>query len=86
LEVKGRSKVGRNISFSHCNGQRLVKETGEFVDYTIDILGNYTPERATRYAQRLEHDKTIIISNVEIEKHYYCMDMMKFIELSERTN
>lgn len=87
--IYGHGKVGRNVTISHCNGQRLNShdtDTVEFVDYSFDVYGCYTTERATRFARRITGDTSIVINNVEHETSYYCMDLETFIRYAERTN
>lgn len=76
--------IGRKFYWSNCVGQRYNFETEEFEDFSITILGNYSPLRATRYAQKQYKDSSIIIFNVEIEEHYHKMSAEKFLEESER--
>lgn len=83
--IYGRGKVGRNVSVSHCNGQRLNSNTGEFEDFSFSVFGVYLEDRATRYARRIFGDKTIIITNVVVETHYYSMTVDTFLALAERT-
>lgn len=87
--VYGHGKVGRNVTISRCNGQRLNSnnsDTHEFVDFSIDLYGTYTVERATRFARRITGDKSIIINNIEHETGYYSMDLETFMRYAERTN
>ena len=76
--------IGRKFYWSKCSGQRYNYETEELEDFAIEILGNYTPKRATSYAQRKYKDNTILICNVEIEEHYHKMSAEKFLQESER--
>lgn len=85
-KIQGSAKIGRNVRITHCDGQRLNQDTKEFEDYHIDFVGVYDEDRATRYARRIEHDKTIVITHVELETHYYSMDVFDFIRYAERTN
>lgn len=84
--IYGHGKVGRNVSISHCYGQRLNKDNNEFEDFNFDVIGCYVEDRATLFARRLFSDKSIIITNVEIETHFYTMDLEVFIQHAERTN
>jgi hypothetical protein len=86
MEAEGHGNIGRNVTISHCTGQRYNKDTAEWDDYNVDIIGNYTEDRATRFCRRLTHDSTIVITNVEIERHYYRMNIHDFVEHAERTN
>ena len=76
--------IGRKFYWSNCVGQRYNYETKEMEDFSFTVLGNYTPQRATAYAQRNFKDNTIIIWNVEIEEHYHKMSAEKFLQESER--
>ena len=76
--------IGRAFYWSKCNGQRYNYETQEFEDFAFEVLGNYTPQRATRYAQKKYKDSSITIINVELEKHYHKMSAEKFLQESER--
>ena len=76
--------IGRKFYWSNCSGQRYNYETKEMEDFSFVVLGNYTPQRATGYAQRTFKDNTIIIWNVEIEEHYHKMSAEKFLQESER--
>lgn len=87
--IHGELKVGRNVPVSHCSGQCInpnIKDPPEWMDYSLDIFGCYTPERATRFARRLTGDKTIVINNVEITNTYYAIPMSTFVEVAERIN
>lgn len=89
IMVYGHGRVGRNVTVSHCYGQRYKNDTSgqpEFVDYVIDIYGTYVPERATRFARRLTGDKTIVINNVETETGYYAMDLEEFMKFAKECN
>lgn len=85
-DVQGHARIGRNVNITHCDGQRLNRANMEFEDYHVDFIGVYTVERAQRYARRIEHDDTIIITYVETEKHYYAMDVFDFVKYATRTN
>lgn len=76
--------IGRTFYWSNCYGQKYNYETQEMEDISFTVLGNYTPQRATAYAQRKFKDNTIIIWNVEIEEHYHKMSAEKFLQESER--
>lgn len=76
--------IGRSFYWSNCNGQKYNYETDEFEDFSFTILGNYTPIRATNYARRKFKDSSIVITNVEIERHYHKMSAEKFLQESER--
>lgn len=76
--------IGRAFYWSNCYGQRYNYETQEIEDFSFEVLGNYTPKRATGYAQKKFKDNTITIYNVEIEKHYHKMSAEKFLQESER--
>lgn len=87
--VYGDLKIGRNISISHCVGQRVnsnIKDPPTFVDYSIDIYGCYTEQRATRFARRLTGDNTIVINHVEITTKYYAIPVNVFVDTAERFN
>lgn len=76
--------IGRKFYWSNCSGQKYNYKTKEIEDFSFIVLGNYTPERATKYAQRFFKDNTILIWNVEIEEHYHKMSAEKFLQESER--
>ena len=76
--------IGRKFYWSKCSGQRYNYETQELEDFSFEVLGNYSPKRATKYAQRNFKDNTIIVYYVEIEEHYHKMSAEKFLEESER--
>ena len=76
--------IGRKFYWSKCTGQRYNYETKELEDFSFTELGNYTPQRATKFAQRRFKDNTILICNVEIEEHYHKMSAEKFLQESER--
>lgn len=87
--VYGHAKVARSITVSHCTGQRLnpnTKGPPDFIDFSYDVYGCYTPERATRYARRTFSDNTIVINNVEMETRNYATDVETFISVAERTD
>ena len=77
-------QIGRAFYWSNCIGQKYNYETEEFEDFSFQVLGNYTPQRATNYAHKKFKDSSIIILNVEIEKHYHKMTAEKFLQESER--
>lgn len=76
--------IGRAFYWSKCTGHKYNYETGDFEDFSFTVLGNYTPQRATNYAQKKYKDSSILIVNVEIEKHYHKMSAEKFLQESER--
>lgn len=76
--------IGRAFYWSKCTGHKYNYETGDFEDFSFIVLGNYTPQRATNYAQKKYKDSSILIVNVEIEKHYHKMSAEKFLQESER--
>lgn len=81
--VYGHGKIGRNVTISHCHGQRLNtngNDPPEFEDFSYDVYGCYTKERATRYARRTFGDMSIVINNVEHETEYYAMTVNDFVE------
>ena len=87
--VYGHGKMGRNVTISHCYGQRIspnTKDPPEFVDFSFDYYGNLTNQRATRYARRVFGDNTIIINNVEYETFYVNISIADLIRYGERTN
>lgn len=85
-KVYGRQKVGRSVTITHCHGQRVsAKDPPEFEDFSFDVWGTYTEERATNYARRLFGDKTITINYVEHETRFYTASIQNFITVAERT-
>lgn len=76
--------IGRTFFWSKCDGQRYNYDTKEMEDFSCEFLGNYTPKRATKRAQREFKDNTIVIYYVETEAHYHTMSAEKFLEYSER--
>ena len=76
--------IGRAFYWSKCTGHKYNYETGDFEDFSFTVLGNYTPQRATNNAQKKYKDSSILIVNVEIEKHYHKMSAEKFLQESER--
>lgn len=87
--IYGGAKIGRNISVSHCVGQRSIWTANngtEYFDFMIDIFGCYTCERATRFARRLTGDSTITITHVEVETHYYACGIREFLNVAKRTS
>lgn len=82
--MENRASIGRSIVTSHCYGQCVNPDTGEFEDYSEDLRGCYTPERATRQIRKLTQDKTVTINRVEQEKNYYKQDIETFIKHAER--
>ena len=76
--------IGRAFYWSKCTGHKYNYETGDFEDFSFTVLGNYTPQRATNYAQKKYKDSSILIVKVEIEKHYHKMSAEKFLQESER--
>lgn len=87
--IYGHGRVGRNVTISHCYGQRINTDensVSEFVDFSFDAYGTYTESRATKFARRVTGDKTIVINKVEHETHYYAMDLSTFMQYAEQTN
>lgn len=76
-------KVRRTVTLSACIGQRL-SELGEFEDYQDILIGDYTPEKATRTLRRIHSDQTITIVRVEQETGTYEMKIEDFIETANR--
>ena len=87
MKIYGHGKVGRNVTVSHCHGQRINtahSPDGQWDDFSFDVYGVYTVERATRFARRITGDRTIVINNVEHETHYYAMELDRFVKTAER--
>lgn len=86
--IYGQPTIGRNVTVTHCNGQRVTntREGPVFEDFSIDVYGCYTAERATTYVRRLVKDSSIVINNVEHETHHYKMKIQDFIKYGERTS
>lgn len=78
-----RRYIKRSVTLSACTGQR-VGELGDFEDYCDILVGEYTPERATRVLRRLHNDQTITILNVEHETGKYVMSIEDFIAYAKR--
>lgn len=76
-QIDYRKRVGRTIALSKCSGQML--KDGEFFDVYEELIGRYTPERATRKLRRELGDETITINHVETETHYYSMPIEDFM-------
>lgn len=89
MPIYGHGKIGRNVTVTHCNGQRLNQTENnetEFVDFSFDIYGCYTPQRATKFARRKFGDNSIVINNVLHETNYYAMELTTFLKYAERTS
>lgn len=78
-----RRYIKRSVTLSACTGQRI-GELGEFEDYCDVLVGDYTPERATRVLRRLHEDQSITILNVEKETAKYSMTIEDFISNAQR--
>lgn len=78
-----RRYIKRSVTLSACTGQRI-GELGEFEDYCDVLVGDYTPERATRVLRRLHGDQSITILNVEKETAKYAMTIEDFISNAQR--
>lgn len=87
MRIYGHGKIGRNVSVSHCHGQRLNSsiDPPDFEDFSFSVFGCYTEQRATRFARRVFGDSSIIINNVEIETRYYSMTIQNFINHAVRS-
>lgn len=79
---EGRRYIGRRVSLSKCMGTHK-PPGGTRERFTMVLVGEFTPERAERKLQRVLHDPSIVIDSVEIESHYYRMDLYRFLELAE---
>ena len=77
--------IGRRITITQCHGQRLTG-TGEFCDFFATLIGDYTPERATRALRREFKDSSITINAVERESAYYKMRLDEFIKAAKITD
>lgn len=77
-------KIGRTFILSKCYGQVFNPKTKEIDDFYFEVYGNYTPKRATVYANRKWKDDSILIFNVEQEKQYYKISVEDFIKHGER--
>lgn len=89
MPIYGQGKIGRNVTVSHCFGQSVIYDDNHeaiFEDFTFDIYGCYTPQRATRYARQKFGDSTITINHVEHETGYYAMKLSDFMRYAERTS
>lgn len=73
------ASVTRRLAVAACSGQRIDKESGEFVDFVDVMVGHPDNARATRYFRRKHHDSTITVNNVEIDEQTYKMEAMDFI-------
>lgn len=79
---ESRRYIGRRVSLSWCVGTRK-PPNGEREEFTAVLVGEFTPERATRKLSKGMHDPSIVIDSVEFESNYYRMDLYKFMELAE---
>lgn len=77
-------KIGRTFILSKCNAQKFNSQTKEIEDFYFEVYGNYTPKRATIYANRKFKDDSILVFNVEQEKQYYKISVENFIKYGER--
>lgn len=77
-----RKTVGRTVTVTECNGQRVNRTSGEFVDFVHTLVGEHTPEQATMICRRM--DPSITINNVEVFTDYYTMPTDKFIALATK--
>ena len=87
--IYGHGKIGRNVTVSHCYGQRFIangSDPPEAVDFCFDAFGVYTEPRATRFARSIFKDRTIVINKVEHETEYLSMELSKYYQLAERSN
>lgn len=77
-----RHYIGRRVVLSYCNGQRAA-ENGEYVDFSEVLIGDFTPDRATRKLRKALCDSSITIWNVETKSDYYRMPLWDFIRNAE---
>lgn len=77
-------KTRRTFDLSKCSGQRYNFETKQYEDFYFEEYGNYTEERATRYAQKKFKDRSIVITNVEIDHQIWAISHEDFIKYGER--
>lgn len=75
--------IGRRIVTTCCHGQML-DNNGEFSDFTAQLVGDYSPERATRALRREYKDSTITINNVDKTSAYYKMRLDEFMRAAKR--
>lgn len=77
-----RHYIGRRVVLSYCNGQRAAAN-GELSDFSEILIGDFSPERATRKLRKALCDSTITIFNVETKSDYYRMPLWDFIRQAE---
>ena len=71
-----KKRVGRSIVFTVCEGSTCVG--GDWQDYTDTLLGEWTPERATRMLRKRERDQTLQIVRTVTYKQYVDMSLLDF--------
>lgn len=77
--------IGRRIATTRCHGQ-ILDTNGEFSDFTAQLVGDYSAERATRALRREYKDSTITINNVEKTSTYYKMRLDEFMKAAKPTD
>lgn len=77
-------KIRHTYNLSKCSGQRYIFLTNEYEDVYFEVVGKYTPQRATNYARKIFKDNSIVITNVEIETEVYAISVEDFIKYGER--
>lgn len=81
------SKIGRRINTITCYGHRL--KDNEFVNYSGVVVTTEnlpTLEDVTKHLRKKEHDETIIINKVDVDRGYYRMTVDDFMKYAERTD
>lgn len=75
-----RSVIGRTLTLSHCLGIEVLG--GQIEEYYRLLVGDYTPEKATRKLRKMECNESITIKTVEHETGYFTMDVYEFIQMA----
>ena len=77
-----RNYIGRTITLTSCEGVTI--RNGSVESITETLVGDYSPERATRKLRKALNDPNVTISKVKKETNYYKMDVLEFVRRAER--
>nr|DAU86383.1 MAG TPA: Histone-like Protein p6 [Bacteriophage sp.] len=78
--------IGRRITTSECRGIIYSESEGNFTVFADKLLGDYTPERATRACRRIYNNQTITVSEVTKRSAYYKAPLNEFLKIAKATD
>lgn len=77
-----RHYIGRTITLTDCEGVTIRNGSVEAIAETL--VGDYSPERATRKLRKALKDPNVTISKTDKKTNYYKMDVLEFVRRAER--